>query len=40
LKCSICGSLYRVEMHHIRHMKDINNKLSKVDKLMISANRK
>jgi len=40
LECSICGSLYRVEMHHIRHMKDINNKLSKVDKLMISANRK
>jgi hypothetical protein len=40
LKCSLCDSDYRIEMHHIKHMKDINNKLGKIDKVMIRANRK
>lgn len=40
LKCSICASEYKVEMHHIRHMKDLNPKLGLVDKLMIRRKRK
>lgn len=34
LVCSLCGSDYRVEMHHIRQLKDLNPKLSKIDALM------
>jgi group II intron reverse transcriptase/maturase len=40
LKCSICNSDYRVEMHHIRHMKDLNPKISYLDKLMVKRRRK
>jgi len=40
LECKKCGSDYRVEMHHVRHMKDLNPKLSSLDKLMVRANRK
>lgn len=40
LSCSVCGSDYRVEMHHVRHMKDLNPKMGTVDKLMIRQNRK
>lgn len=40
LVCSLCGSNYRVEMHHIRHMKDLNPKLSKIDALMAARRRK
>jgi nicotine oxidoreductase len=40
LSCSLCGSDYRVEMHHIRMMKNLNPKLSKVDQIMVKANRK
>ena len=40
LVCSICKSDYRVEMHHVRFMKDLNPKLGDIDKLMIRANRK
>jgi hypothetical protein len=40
LKCSICESEYRVEMHHIRQMKDLNPKLNYLDKLMARRNRK
>jgi group II intron reverse transcriptase/maturase len=40
LECTNCGSDYRVEMHHVRHMKDLNPKLSSLDKLMVRANRK
>lgn len=42
LPCAICGSEYKVEMHHIRMMKDLNPKrgASKVDKIMAKANRK
>lgn len=33
LKCAVCESEYRVEMHHIRMMKDLNPKLNKIDAL-------
>ena len=38
--CNLCGSDYRVEMHHVRKMKDLNPKLSKLDYLMAKRNRK
>jgi len=38
LVCSLCGSGHKVEMHHVRYMKNLN--LSKIDKLMVKANRK
>jgi nicotine oxidoreductase len=40
LKCAMCDSDYRVEMHHIRMMKDLNPKANAVDKLMARKNRK
>lgn len=40
LLCSLCGSEYRVEMHHIRQLKDLNPKLSKIDALMAARRRK
>jgi hypothetical protein len=40
LECVLCGSEFKVEMHHIRYMKDINPKLSLLDKLMVRRQRK
>jgi hypothetical protein len=40
LVCSMCGSNYRVEMHHVRFLKDLNSKLSKIDALMAKRQRK
>ena len=40
LICRNCNSDYRVEMHHIRALKDLNPKISGIDKLMIKARRK
>ena len=40
LTCSLCGSDYRVEMHHVRHLKDIDPKKSLSDKLMMRKKRK
>jgi len=40
LPCTSCGSMFRVEMHHIRKMSDLNPKLSKIDKLMVKKQRK
>lgn len=40
LNCKVCGSDYRVELHHIRAMKDLNPKLSYMDRLMVRINRK
>jgi group II intron reverse transcriptase/maturase len=40
LICHVCGSEYRVEMHHVRALKDLNPKLSLIDKLMASRRRK
>lgn len=40
LKCILCSSSYRIEMHHIRMMKDLSSKTKTLDKLMVHANRK
>jgi hypothetical protein len=40
LICTACGSGYRVEMHHIRMMKDLNPKLSYFEKLQVKLRRK
>jgi len=40
LLCSLCGSDYRVEMHHIRHLKDLNPKMNKLDSIMATRRRK
>jgi len=40
LNCALCESDYRVEMHHIRMMKDLNPKASAVDRIMARKNRK
>jgi len=40
LSCGICGSEYRVEMHHVRFLKDLNPKLDLIDKLMAARQRK
>lgn len=31
LECSVCGSTRKVEMHHIRMMKDLKPKTNRVD---------
>jgi group II intron reverse transcriptase/maturase len=40
LNCIKCGSNYRVEMHHVKHMKDLNPKRSQIERMMIRARRK
>lgn len=40
LSCALCSSQYRVEMHHIRKMRDLKPKANRVDSLMARANRK
>jgi len=40
LKCTVCDSSYRVEMHHVRMMKDLSPKIKELDALMAKANRK
>lgn len=40
LKCSVCDSGYRVELHHIRAMKDLKSKISYMDRQMVRINRK
>lgn len=40
LVCSLCGSAYRVEMHHVRMMKDLNPKVSYLDRIRINRRRK
>lgn len=40
LSCSACGSTYRVEMHHVRRLADLNPKARIIDRLMARANRK
>jgi hypothetical protein len=34
LVCGVCSSDYRVEMHHVRMMKELNPKANLVDKIM------
>jgi len=38
--CKICGSSERIQVHHIKHLKDLNPKLSAVDVLMAKIRRK
>jgi group II intron reverse transcriptase/maturase len=40
LVCKRCGSDYRVEMHHVRALKDLNPHISEVDKIMAKNRRK
>ena len=40
LICSICKSDYKIEMHHIREMKNIKHKTGTLDYLMAKRNRK
>lgn len=40
LVCSVCESEYRVEMHHVRMMKDLNPKARLIDRMMAKKNRK
>lgn len=40
LNCAVCDSKYRVEMHHVRMMKDLNPKARYVDKIMAEIRRK
>lgn len=40
LLCSLCGSSHRVEMHHVRHLKDLNPKMKLLDVLMAKKRRK
>jgi len=40
LRCSVCDSNYRVELHHVRAIKDLNLKISYMDREMVRINRK
>src|ERR1700723_1849444 len=40
LVCAVCGSDYKIEMHHIRAMKDIKNKKGTLEYLMAKRYRK
>lgn len=40
LSCAVCESDYRVEMHHVRMMKDLNPNANQIDKIMAKKNRK
>jgi hypothetical protein len=38
--CKICGSTNKIQIHHVRHLKDLNPKLSATDALMAKMRRK
>jgi group II intron reverse transcriptase/maturase len=38
--CANCDSPFRIEMHHVKHIKTINPKLSKFDQALARINRK
>jgi hypothetical protein len=42
MSCLSCGSNYRIEMHHVRKMSDLNPKINLIDRLMlmVKAHRK
>jgi group II intron reverse transcriptase/maturase len=40
LSCAKCGSTFLVEMHHIRHLKDLNKKLDPISRAMVARRRK
>ena len=39
-QCLICGSTEKIEMHHVKHLKDLNPKVSEGEKLMMTIRRK
>jgi hypothetical protein len=40
MTCSRCGSTHKVEMHHVRALKDLKPEINYIDKLMAKARRK
>jgi hypothetical protein len=40
LECCACGSTRSVEMHHIRHLKDLNKRLDPISRAMAARRRK
>ena len=40
MSCAVCGSEERIEMHHLKHIRTINLKLSEFDQKMARINRK
>lgn len=38
--CKICGSTENIEMHHVRHLKDLNPNLSPVHAIRAKLRRK
>lgn len=40
MPCAICGTEGRTEMHHLKHIRTINLKLSKFDQMIAKQNRK
>lgn len=38
--CTICNSTEKVEMHHVKHIRKMNTKLTPMEKSMVSLNRK
>ena len=40
MPCAICGTSENIEMHHLKHIKTINLKLSEFDKKVARVNRK
>jgi len=40
MECAVCGSTYKVEMHHVRALKDLNKRLDPVSRAMAARNRK
>ena len=40
MPCAVCGSEESIEMHHLKHIRTINLKLSEYDQKMARINRK
>ena len=38
--CSLCGAKDNIEMHHVKHLKNLNPKLSRHEAIMVSLKRK
>lgn len=38
--CGICGSTNRIEMHHVKHLRNMKKTLTPMEKSMVSLNRK
>lgn len=38
--CAVCGSANDVQMHHVRHIKDLNSRMDPVSRAMVARRRK